>query len=187
MGAGTILVAVARGPWPLLLLASLTGWTALVGSGVGVVIPIYCSVSADYWIVLSWWSMEDALFFNPVEQLVVSWLLMLLAMMAPLLTQPISHLWHRSLARRRLRAIAIFVAGYATIWLMAGIILTIAAIILKALAGAGPLHASVFAIAIAVLWQVTPAKQYQRQLFIQPTITSGTLERLDVGNRRVNG
>jgi predicted metal-binding membrane protein len=91
--------------------------------------------------------------------LALAWLLMLLAMMPPLLAQPMRHLWRRSLRRRRARAIAGFVAAYLTVWLLVGFGLMAVAALLRALAGATAVPAAVLAIATALLWQATPAKQ----------------------------
>jgi predicted metal-binding membrane protein len=84
---------------------------------------------------------------------------MWLAMMAPLLSQPLAHLWHRSLARRRIRAIAIFVAGYGAVWLAAGIVLTIAAVLLESMASLTGVPAFAAAVAIAIAWQLFPGRQ----------------------------
>jgi predicted metal-binding membrane protein len=48
--------------------------------------------------------------------LFVAWGLMVLAMMGPLLGGPLHHLWHRSLARHRLRNIVLFLWTYITVW-----------------------------------------------------------------------
>ena len=59
---------------------------------------------------------------------------MLLAMMPPLVAPPLLHVWHRSLPRRRLRAVALFVLGYACVWLTAGALLAVASLALGAAA-----------------------------------------------------
>jgi predicted metal-binding membrane protein len=50
----------------------------------------------------------------------VNWLLMLAAMMAPVLIQPIQFVRGSSLARRRTRSTLLFVAGYTAVWMFAG-------------------------------------------------------------------
>ena len=50
----------------------------------------------------------------------VNWLLMLAAMMAPVLIQPIQFVRGSSLARRRARSTLLFVAGYTAVWMFAG-------------------------------------------------------------------
>ena len=53
-------------------------------------------------------TIEAVLLVNSPIGLALSWLVMLLAMMPLLLAQPLLHLWVRSLARRRMRAIGRF-------------------------------------------------------------------------------
>ena len=50
------------------------------------------------------------------------WALMLVAMMAPLTIPALHHVRFTSLARRRGRAIAMFVAGYGAVWMACGIL-----------------------------------------------------------------
>lgn len=159
MGPGPILALTASALGRSLLLASLVGWAALLGSGHWLAVPDYCGVSARHWVERGWQGLESALLFNPPARLIPAWLLMLLAMMPPLLAEPVKHLWDRSLARRRPRAIAMFAASYAAVWMGAGVVLTAAAVALKALVGAVWLAAPALAAAIALLWQVAPAKQ----------------------------
>jgi predicted metal-binding membrane protein len=123
------------------------------------VVPNFCGATAGGWLADGWRGLEVSLLLNPPELLTLAWLLMLLAMMPPLLAQPMRHLWDRSLRRRRKRAVALFVAAYATVWMATGLVLLVAAILLRALAGAGFLPSLALAIAIALLWQATPAKQ----------------------------
>ena len=58
---------------------------------------------------------------------IVAWLTMILAMMFPLLLHPVRHVALRSFRRRRGRAIACFLAGYAGVWLAAGLLASVAA------------------------------------------------------------
>jgi predicted metal-binding membrane protein len=157
--ASAILAAAARGPWPPLLLVSLAGWIVPLASRQWFVVPNFCGASASGWLAGGWSGLELSLLLNPPELPALAWLLMFLAMMPPLLAQPIRHLWDRSLRRRRKRAVALFVAAYAAVWMLAGLVLLVAAILLRALAGAGLLPSLALAIAIALLWQATPAKQ----------------------------
>lgn len=87
-----------------------------------------------------------------------AWLLMLAAMMPPLVSGAVHHLWTRSLKRRRWRAIILFAGGYAFVWMMAGWLLV--AVATRLAPAAGPAwHAPAAAVLLAVLWQTTPAKQ----------------------------
>jgi predicted metal-binding membrane protein len=87
-----------------------------------------------------------------------SWLVMLAAMMAPGLAEPIRHIRRRSFAHRRGRSIALFVAGYLAVWMAAGVLLTGAAQGLDAWAGA-PIGAAIAVGVVAWGWQCTPLKQ----------------------------
>jgi predicted metal-binding membrane protein len=81
------------------------------------------------------------------------WLLMLAAM-APLLTEPVRHLRVRSLARRRARVITLFVVGYLGVWLVAcGALTDVAGLIART----GPAPAAT-ALAVALAWGSTPAR-----------------------------
>jgi len=82
------------------------------------------------------------------------WLLMLAAMMSPVLIGPLRHLATRSLRGRRLVAQASFVAGYAAIWSVGGVLLMVIADVLDRLDAATPI-----AVGVATLWQLTPVKQ----------------------------
>jgi len=85
--------------------------------------------------------------------------LMLLAMMPPLLSGPLLHVWHRSLRRRRLRAVVEFAAGYGTVWLMAGVALMMMAVLENGIAGSAAWWPTVLAVALAIGWQASPLKQ----------------------------
>lgn len=80
--------------------------------------------------------------------------LMFSTMMLPLIGPPVLHVRDSSFARRRLRSIVLFVAGYASLWLAAGVALLLLSM---SIAGSPPLVAAA-AIAIGV-WQCSPAKQ----------------------------
>jgi predicted metal-binding membrane protein len=82
------------------------------------------------------------------------WLVMLTAMMSPVLIAPLRHLGARSLPRLRLTARGLFVAAYATLWSIAGLLLLALADLLDRLGAPIALAAG-----LAVLWQLTPVKQ----------------------------
>jgi predicted metal-binding membrane protein len=88
-----------------------------------------------------------------------AWLVMLVAMMPPLLVQPVTHVWHSSLAARRPRALALFATAYAMIWLTAAAVLFPAAMVLRL--GAAGLAAGP-ALAIAIAWSCSPLAQQSR-------------------------
>lgn len=84
-------------------------------------------------------------------------LLMFAAMMLPLSAAPVRHVRDRSLASRRGRAVALFLAGYALPWIAAGVVLLAAA---GWVAAAGPAVAPALAGAAVAAWQCSPRKQH---------------------------
>ena len=116
-----------------LLAVSLAGWALLLASGAAGGHPHHRGVSA------------------------AAWMLMLAAMMPPLISGAIHHLWTRSLKRRRWRAITLFVCGYAFVWMTAGWLLALGVSRLVVAAPAWGIGTA--AVLLAALWQLTPAKQ----------------------------
>ncbi len=104
-------------------------------------------------------SLDGILSFHSLAMMVLYWLVMLVAMMSPALAQPIRHLWERSLTRRRWIAIVLFLIGYVTIWILAGVILILVAALLRFLVGEGWLGASGVGLVLAIFWQSSPWKQ----------------------------
>jgi predicted metal-binding membrane protein len=91
-------------------------------------------------------------------KLAMGWALMITAMMPPLILQPLRHVRDRSLARRRGYAMASFSAGYAAVWMATGAVLDLLALACRlAMPGTGVVLAG--GLVIAILWQVSPAKQ----------------------------
>ncbi|HMG47301.1 MAG TPA: DUF2182 domain-containing protein [Allosphingosinicella sp.] len=89
----------------------------------------------------------------------VHWLLMVAAMMLPLTAMALRHVAMRSFRARRRRAMAVFLAGYALVWVAVAPIYAAAAFAGRMLAGEGPLLPLGAALAFAALWQATPAKR----------------------------
>jgi predicted metal-binding membrane protein len=86
------------------------------------------------------------------------WALMLVAMMAPLTIPALHHVRFTSLARRRGRAIAMFVGGYGAVWMACAILF--GAIERAALTTAHDSYVSAcFAAFAALIWQASPLKQ----------------------------
>ena len=154
-----VLAAAATGPWPLLFAVGLSGWAALIGSSHAFAISNYCGAVAGQWDLGDWQGSQSLLQFNPPSGLVPHWMLMLLAMMSPLLAEPLTYVWRRSLARRRLRALTAFFIAYLGVWVLAGIPLSFVAIGFRELAELRQGWLAPAAIAVALLWQLTPAKQ----------------------------
>ncbi len=114
-------LAAARA-WLALVLADLAGWVWLARSHASILSPGSCGSSLG-WVSSGWSGAEAALLLNPPARLVMLWLVMVWAMMTPLLAEPITHLWTCGSARLRPPFIALFVASYAAVWLVAGVLL----------------------------------------------------------------
>jgi predicted metal-binding membrane protein len=103
-------------------------------------------------------SLDMLLMHNPPASLALGWLLMLAAMMLPLLITPVRHVRDRSFTRRRARAIALLIAGYTAVWMVAGAVLIALALALRTVAADSRVAAITVALS-ALLWQFSPAKQ----------------------------
>ncbi|HEY4165441.1 MAG TPA: DUF2182 domain-containing protein [Reyranella sp.] len=133
---------------------SLAAWVALLSGAADAVDALLCA-SADMRIP----SPLSLLAFASPASLVAGWALMALAMMAPLIARPLLHVREQSLARRRRRAMLLFAAGYGSVWLAAGLVLQPLAWLLPSLAPGTPWVGVALAALVAVVWQMSPAKQ----------------------------
>ena len=141
--------------WPIVA-SSAAAWVLVIALDRSVLVPYLCSPNPTaVWTGAS--ALVAAISVNAPAGQALSWFVMLLAMMTPLLWQPLAHVWDRSLAERRVRAVLLFLAGYFGVWMLAMAVLALAALALRIAAGSA---AIAFAIAagVAVLWQITPAK-----------------------------
>lgn len=144
----------------LAVLAStcLFSWSLLTLYGSDITLPALCSVGDLGEVPLSV-SVDLAILSNAPAKLVVGSALMVAAMMSPLVVAPLQHIRERSFARRRTRAMFVFVAGYALVWMV--IAMALQAVALVALwAAPSPLVCVAGAAAMAMVWQVSPAKQW---------------------------
>jgi predicted metal-binding membrane protein len=90
-------------------------------------------------------------------QLAVEAVLMFAAMMAPAMGGPLDHVRARSFARRRGRAAALFVLGYALPWIAATAVLLVVG---RWVTGAGSPLVPALALAAVVAGQCSPLKQH---------------------------
>ena len=95
---------------------------------------------------------------DPRASMAIGWFLMLVAMMAPTLIAPLWHIRLRSFSRRRWRSCALFIFGYAAVWM------TIGALYIAADAGTKilpwqPLWPAAGLALLALIWQASPVKQ----------------------------
>src|ERR1700722_20059041 len=145
-------------PWLVVLGSiSLAAWSVLAFGDSTSVVPALCSSGAGSAIPLSV-SFDLALIFSSPARLASGWALMLAAMMLPVVAAPLRHVRDRSFARRRGRAMLLFILGYFAVWMAAGVVLQLVS--LTAVWFVPMPLASGLAFALAVVWQVTPAKQW---------------------------
>ena len=133
---------------------SLAAWVALLSGAADSVDALLC-VSTDMRIA----SPLPLLAFASPTSLVAGWALMVLAMMTPLIARPLLHVREQSLARRQRRAMLLFAAGYGSVWLAAGLVLQPLAWLLPSLVPGAPWAGVAVAALVAVVWQMSPAKQ----------------------------
>lgn len=112
-------------------------------------------------------SVGIALRLNPPHQLLLSWLLMLCAMMLPLLGRPIAEINAQGGSRLRgAVAVLAFLTSYAVIWMAVLSLLAAAITGLRLATMATPL----IALGIAAAWQATPIKARCLGLCREPVI-----------------
>ena len=90
--------------------------------------------------------------------LAAGWALMLVAMMSPVLIPPVLHIRLGSFTHRRARSVALFVTGYAAIWMAIGGVLLAIEIMVHLFISEWYLPA-VSMVLIALVWQLSPFKQ----------------------------
>src|SRR5262245_4692554 len=143
--------------WLVVLVSiSLIAWPSLALYWSDVALPEFCS--AGLRMPLSD-SFNLAFVFNSAAPLASGWLLMLAAMTPPLVVGPLRHVRERSFARRRARAMFLFVIGYGAVWMIAGMGLQVLALAAQ-LAASNALVCLALSASAATLWQVSPAKQW---------------------------
>lgn len=147
---------LARVRNPVLLLTA-AAWIWLLADPGGSMVHAHCGAMLSGNLPLPE-LLPMLLAMNPPASLAAGWGLMLVAMMAPALILPISHVRLQSFKRRRARAITLFVAGYAAVWMAAG------GVLLAAMLAAGYLAPDSYlpaagVILLAIIWQFSPVKQ----------------------------
>jgi predicted metal-binding membrane protein len=150
---------IARGAryWPLAA-PSLLAWALLLSWSIVPILPDLCGPGGHFWTTVPA-SFEIALRINPLPPLLLSWLVMLCAMMLPLLHAPLLQVRAGGPVRHRASAVLAFLIAYIAIW-MATIVLLVALTSLLRLATASrTLAGPLIALGIAAAWQVTPVKR----------------------------
>lgn len=134
----------------------LIAWVVLAFGGSVFPLPAFCSAEGALPLSVS---LDLARVSNSLVQLLLGWVLMTVAMMLPLALLPLSHVRARSFVRRRTRSMLLFVLGFIAIWMVVGVILAMAAWLLRWAVPAAFTSIGL-AVAFALAWQVSPAKQW---------------------------
>jgi predicted metal-binding membrane protein len=137
--------------------AASIAWGAIALGPDDVALPGLCTPTAEWPNPAA--TLNLVLALNPPAALAAGWALMIAAMMPPLIMGPLRHVRDRSFARRRGRGMVLFVAGYGAAWMAAGVALQSLTLALR-LAAPEPLPPLAVAAAVALVWQVSPAKQW---------------------------
>ncbi len=133
------------------LLVSAAAWIVLLIEPAGTLVLTHCAA-------MSGGTMPLAL--HTFASLAAGWLLMIVAMMSPVLIEPVRQIQRRSFTHRRARAIALFAIGYAAIWMVVGgLLLTIALGLAMASFTPEPYVAAAVVACLAAVWQCSPVKQ----------------------------
>jgi len=139
------------------LFISAAAWMLLVVKPGGMAMPTH-RWSAMPMAMPSSASLDPRLALYPPASVAADWALMLTAMMAPLFIAPVRHVRDRSFARRRARAMVLFVAGYAAIWMAAGAMLLGLVLMIRLVAPESTVPFALVTL-FALVWQFSPAKQ----------------------------
>jgi predicted metal-binding membrane protein len=100
----------------------------------------------------------EALAFQPLGAVTKGWLLMLVAMMAPMTLPALYHIRTSSFARHRWSSSLLFLGGYAALWVAAGGVMKVVEVAARWHSPSSYLPAVVVAVA-AIVWQASPTKQ----------------------------
>lgn len=120
-------------------------------------LPAVCGalsrIPARDWLLLMGpgWTLADA---------AAGWIVMLVAMMPPLLAEPMRHVWFASLPRRRTWAAVLFVSAYVFVWTLAAPVLLLLTWTCR---GSGSEMQDVaVGLGAAMLWSASPLAQHAR-------------------------
>ncbi|AAV94693.1 DUF2182 domain-containing protein [Ruegeria pomeroyi] len=139
-------------PWLLALAATALGVSRLLPAGDG--LAALCGR-------LSLVQLADpaarALVLPAPGLLVGGWVLMVLAMMPPLVSAPLAHLWQTTPRSGRAVAVALYGLAYLGVWILAGLALVPLALLLASGSAALPLL-----LGAALIWSASPPAQAAR-------------------------
>lgn len=130
--------------WPLLAV-SLAAWALLLSAGRSPMLPAWCG-PAGHVLAGVPERLDAMLRLTSPTHLLLSWAMMLCAMMVPLLRRPLAAIADRG-------AVAGFVAAYVALWMPAIAVIASASTALVLATQAQPLAGALVASGIAVAWQ----------------------------------
>jgi len=139
------------------LLISAVTWTLLLIKPMGFDLLAHCQAISSRTAQPSL-SFRTLLAMNPPALLAADWAVMLIAMMSPVLIQPLCHVYLRSFRRRRGRSVVLCIAGYALIWILLGCALLSMAAVVHWFSPRSYFPAAA-ALLVALVWQFSPVKQ----------------------------
>src|SRR6478672_13046553 len=112
-----------------LTVAAAAAWAAVVALSDQRRLVAFCN--SDVWPALSLDQLTLAMTFYSPTTLAGEWMLMVAAMMTPMLAGALGHVRARSLPRRRMRSMALFMIGYCAIWVACGVPIVLAVLALQ--------------------------------------------------------
>lgn len=140
----------------VILIISIITWILLLYNPGQIMTIEHCHVSASG---ASAKSLKMLLDMNPFSNQLLGWGLMVIAMMLPKLILPIEYIYTSSLKRYRFTLSLLFVLGYISMWVFAGVFM-VALIIGFNLWMPQSFLPGIIIGFIALLWQFSPIKQY---------------------------
>ncbi|MGH6612832.1 DUF2182 domain-containing protein [Sphingomonas sp.] len=151
---------IARGAryWPLAA-PSLIAWALLTSWSIIPILPDLCGPGGHFWTTMPA-SFALALRINPLQPLLLSWLVMLCAMMLPLLHAPLLQVRAAGPVRHRTSAILAFLIAYVAIWMTAIVLLVALTSLLRLATASSMLAGPLIALGMAAAWQATPLKRH---------------------------
>jgi predicted metal-binding membrane protein len=134
---------------------SILTWVLLLVNPGNIMTIEHCHVSASG---PSATSLKMMLEMNPFSSQLFGWGLMVIAMMLPKLILPVQHIYQQSLRRYRFTCATVFILGYITVWMLAGVFMTALILGFNLLFPMSYIP-GLIVFTIAVIWQFSPIKQ----------------------------
>jgi predicted metal-binding membrane protein len=104
-------------------------------------------------------SLKMLLEMNPISNMMIGWILMVLAMMLPKLIMPIEYIYARSLKGIRLFTSLTFVFGYVFSWTIVGFLMNLLTLGFNLFIPMSYIPAIAIGL-VAIIWQFSPYKQH---------------------------